>query len=102
MGLLEAAACALPAVATDVPGTHEVIVDGETGWLAAAGDAAELGKAMTRMMQTPPGKRRTMGQRARQNVIDRYSLNAVLDQWETLYEGLLERNPKPVRWVRAD
>jgi glycosyltransferase involved in cell wall biosynthesis len=102
MGLLEAAACALPAVATDVPGTREVIVDGETGWLAPTGDASALGEAMTRMMQTPPEKRRTIGQRARQNVIDRFSLNAVLDQWETQYRELLNRNPKPTRWGRSD
>jgi glycosyltransferase involved in cell wall biosynthesis len=102
MGLLEAAACALPAVATDVPGTREVIVDGETGWLAPTGDASALGEAMTRMMQTPPEKRRTIGQCARQNVIDRFSLNAVLDQWETQYRELLNRNPKPTRWGRSD
>ena len=102
MGLLEAAACTLPAVATDVPGTREVIVDGETGWLAPTGDAAALGEAMIRLMQTLPEKRRTMGQRARQNVIDRFSLNAVLDQWEALYGELLERNPKPVRRGHAD
>ena len=102
MGLLEAAACALPAVATDVPGTHEVIVDGETGWLAPTGDAAALAEAMTRLMQTLPEKRRTMGQRARQNVIDRFSLKAVLEQWEALYNELLTRNPKPVRRGRAD
>ena len=53
MSLLEAAACALPALATDVPGTREVIVDGETGWLAPAGDAAGLGKVMTQVMQMP-------------------------------------------------
>jgi glycosyltransferase involved in cell wall biosynthesis len=102
MGLLEAGACALPAVATDVPGTREVIVDGETGWLVPTGDAAALGEAMTRMMQTPSEKRRTMGQRARQNVIDRFSLNAVLDQWEAQYRELLNRNPKPSRRGRAD
>jgi glycosyltransferase involved in cell wall biosynthesis len=102
MGLLEAAACALPAVATDVPGTREVIINGETGWLAPAGEAALLGAAMTRMMQTPPGKRRTMGQRARQHVIDHFSLKAVLDQWEAQYSELLKRNPLPTRWGRAD
>lgn len=102
MGLLEAGACALPAVATDVPGTREVIVNGETGWLAPTGDAAALAEAMTRMMQTPPEKRRTMGQQARQNVIDRYSLKAVLDQWEAQYGELLNQNPNPMRWSRAD
>jgi glycosyltransferase involved in cell wall biosynthesis len=98
MSLLEAAACALPAVATDVSGTREVIVDRETGWLAPAGDAAGLGKAMTRMMQTPSEERSFMGQRARQNVIDHFNLKAVLDQWEAQYEELLKRNSRPLRW----
>jgi glycosyltransferase involved in cell wall biosynthesis len=102
MGLLEASACALPAVATDVPGTREVIVDGKTGRLALAGDAAALGEAMTRMMRTPPEERRTMGERARQHVMDRFSLKAVLDLWESQYGELLKRNPKPIRYGRAE
>jgi glycosyltransferase involved in cell wall biosynthesis len=90
IGLLEAAACALPAVATDVPGTREVIVDGHTGWLAPACDAAALGETMNRMMQTPLEERRAMGERARQMVIERYSLHMILDKWEALYMGLLK------------
>ena len=102
MGLLEAAACAMPALATDVPGTREVIIDGETGWLAPAGDAAGLGKVMTQVMQMPPEMLSAMGERARRNVMDRFSMNAVLDQWEEQYAELLKRNPKPRRWGRAD
>lgn len=102
MSLLEAAACALPALATDVPGTREVIVDGETGWLAPAGDAAGLGKVMTQVMQMPLEMLSAMGERARRNVMDRFSMNEVLDQWEGQYAELLKRNPKPRRWGRAD
>jgi glycosyltransferase involved in cell wall biosynthesis len=101
MGLLEAAACALPAVATDVPGTREVIVDGQTGWLTPAGNAVVLGTAMTRMVQTPAEERKEMGERARQRVIERFSLELVLDRWEALYGELLQRNPRPVHWPRA-
>ena len=102
MGLLEAAACALPALATDVPGTREVIVDGQTGWLAPVGDSPALGMAMTRMMRTPPEERRAMGERARQRVMEQFSLEVVLDRWEAFYAELLERNPKPIRCGRAD
>lgn len=91
MGLLEAAACALPAVATDVPGTQEVIVDGQTGWLVPAGDASALSEAMNKFMQAPLEERSAMGEQARQQVIDRFSLEAILDQWETLYRGMLNR-----------
>jgi glycosyltransferase involved in cell wall biosynthesis len=91
MGLLEAAASALPAVATDVPGTREVIVEGQTGWLTSPGDGGVLGAAMTRMMRTPPQERIAMGARARQLTIERFGLEAVLDQWQALYASLLNR-----------
>jgi glycosyltransferase involved in cell wall biosynthesis len=102
MGLLEAAACALPAVATDGPGTPEVLVDGQTGYLTPAGDCAALAESMTKMMRTPPEERRAMGERARQLVIERFSLETILDRWEALYGDLLQRNPRPARWSRAD
>jgi glycosyltransferase involved in cell wall biosynthesis len=102
MGLLEAGACGLPAVATDVPGTPEVLVDGQTGWLTATGDSGALGESMTRMMQVPPEERHAMGKRARQLVMKRFSLDAVLDRWEALYGDLLHRNPRPARWGHAD
>jgi glycosyltransferase involved in cell wall biosynthesis len=102
MGLLEAAACALPAVATDAPGTSEVLVDGQTGWLTPVGDPAALAESMMRMMRTPPEARRAMGDRARQLAIERFSLEAILDRWEALYTDLLQKNPRPVRWGRAD
>jgi glycosyltransferase involved in cell wall biosynthesis len=98
MSLLEAAACAVPAVATDVPGTREVVVHSETGWLAEAGNALALGDAMARMMETSPEERKAMGERARQLVLDRFNLEAVLDRWEALYADLLRKNPSPKHW----
>jgi glycosyltransferase involved in cell wall biosynthesis len=100
MGLLEATACALPAIATDVPGTRETM-HALSGCLTPAGNAAELGKAMSAMMQTPLEERMRMGQNARRQVVERFSLEAALDRWETLYADLLKRNPQPRRWGRA-
>jgi glycosyltransferase involved in cell wall biosynthesis len=101
MGLLEAAACGLPAVGTDVSGTRDVIVDGETGWLAPAGSSVLLANKMKRLMQASPQQRRVMGEGARQRVVEQYSLSAILDRWEALYKELLERNPNPLRRARA-
>jgi glycosyltransferase involved in cell wall biosynthesis len=101
MGLLEAAACALPAVATDVSGTREAIVPGQTGCLAPAGDAAALGRAMTAMMQAPPEERHAMGERARQQAVERFSLETVLDQWEALYGELLGRGLHGIASARS-
>jgi glycosyltransferase involved in cell wall biosynthesis len=99
MSLLEAAACALPAVATDVPGTREVIVDGDTGLLASQGSVASLAAAMTRMMVTPTDEHKAMGMRARRHVMDHFSLESALNRWEALYTDLLQRNRNPTRFA---
>jgi glycosyltransferase involved in cell wall biosynthesis len=90
MSLLEAGACALPAVATDVLGTRKVIVHEETGLLAARNDSLSLRSAMNRMMRMDAPARLAMGQRARRRILEQYSLNRVLDQWESLYRELAD------------
>jgi len=96
MVLLEAGACGVPAVATDVPGTREVLIDGANGLLAKASDPYSMGEAMTRLMRMQPEERFAMGERARRRVIAEFSLESVLDRWEMLYEELLDR--KNVNW----
>jgi len=94
MSLLEAGACALPAVATDVPGTREIVVHGETGFLTTAGDSLALRSAMNRMMRLDRDARSSMGEQARNRVLEHYSLNRVLDLWESLYRELLEERAR--------
>jgi hypothetical protein len=43
-----------------------------------------------------------MGERARLFVMERFSLDTVLDRWEALYCRLLESNPRPMRWGHVD
>jgi glycosyltransferase involved in cell wall biosynthesis len=99
MSLLEAGACALPAVATDVAGSREVVVHGKTGLLAAAGDSLALRQAMTRMMRLGQEERAEMGNLARRCIVEHFGLDAVLDRWETLYRELLATHPCPARWA---
>lgn len=94
MTLLEAGACGLAAVATDVAGSREIVADGETGFLAPAGDAVALGTVMKRMMCLDANERLAMGQKARRNIVARYSLAGVLDSWEGMYGELLERGAR--------
>jgi glycosyltransferase involved in cell wall biosynthesis len=90
MVLLEAGACGVPVVATDVLGTREVVVDGETGWLTPAGDTQELAETMMKLMHMPPEARHAMGERARRHVARNFGLEAALDRWERVYANLLE------------
>jgi glycosyltransferase involved in cell wall biosynthesis len=97
--LLEAGACALPSVATDVPGSREVLLDGETGLIAEPGNASALAEAMGKMMRMDPAARNLMGIRARQRVEARYCLESVFGLWDSLYRDLLSERPVRSRWA---
>jgi glycosyltransferase involved in cell wall biosynthesis len=99
VSLLEAGACGLPCVATAVAGSREVVVDGETGFLAQPRDVDSMRCAMERLMQVRPESRRAMGMNVRRSVCARFSLSSVLDRWEELHRELLEANPHPRHWA---
>jgi len=89
MAVLEAAACELPAVVTDVPGNNEAVLNEETGLRAPKKRPEALAAAMRRMMCAPEEQRRAMGESARRVVLERYDLEPVLDSWVELYGGLI-------------
>ncbi|HET9948212.1 MAG TPA: glycosyltransferase family 4 protein [Longimicrobiales bacterium] len=61
---LEAAACAVPSVASDAPGLRESVQDGRTGILVPHGDVAALAAALGQLLRDPD-LRREMGREAR-------------------------------------
>ncbi len=85
MVLLEASASSLPAVVTDVGGSRDVIIDGETGLLSPPHDPAGLADVMLRLMSLPPSQRTAMGERARMRVVRDFDMESVAERWETLY-----------------
>jgi glycosyltransferase involved in cell wall biosynthesis len=76
--LLEAAAMARPLVATDVPGCRAVAIEGETGLLCRARDAADLARALERMIELGPDERRRLGAGARRLVEERFDEQRVV------------------------
>ena len=61
---MEAAACGLPVVATDIRGCRQVVAPGETGLLVPVRDAAALAMAIGELA-ADPGRRALMGVAAR-------------------------------------
>lgn len=74
--LLEAAACARPIIATDVPGCREICRDGETGILVPAREHQGLLQAM-RSLRDDAELRETMAVQARASVLADLSADAV-------------------------
>jgi len=86
--LIEAGACGLPAVTTDVPGCRDVVFDGDNGLLVPARDAAALADAVERLV-ADAGMRKRMGERAREVVVDRFSNEVVNGKTLELYKEIV-------------
>ena len=82
--LLEASACQLPCVASDVPGCHDVVDDGVTGYLVEPKKTGELALAMERLIDDP-NLRKRMGVAARERVSKLFSEEMVIDKTLEIY-----------------
>ncbi len=85
--LLQAGAMGLPAIATDICGCNEIVVDGETGLLVPPGDATGLYFAMKHLADDP-SLRCEMGRRARRRVVERFSHDRVWSALEKFYDDV--------------
>ncbi|MCK9375851.1 MAG: glycosyltransferase family 4 protein [Syntrophobacterales bacterium] len=85
--LLQAQAMARPVIGTMVGGIPEVVMEGDTGLVAPPRDAAALAGAMGRLM-ADANFRRELGQRGRQLVIERFSLEQMAAELEAVYQVL--------------
>jgi glycosyltransferase involved in cell wall biosynthesis len=94
MVLLEASACRLPIVATNVGGNAEIVLDGQTGFLVPPKSPEALSQAMLRMMDLPEEVREKMGEQARKHIESNFSLDRIVDCWEALYYELLNRSSR--------
>ncbi len=89
LALLEAMASGLPVVGTSVGGVPEVVRDGVDGLLCPADDGSAIADAVRRLA-ADPGLRTRMGRRARQRVLDRYTLDHCLDGLVASYHASRE------------
>jgi glycosyltransferase involved in cell wall biosynthesis len=86
--LLEAMACGLPIIATDVGDNARVIVDGETGFVVAVDDLDALTGYLTRLL-TDSALREHMGCAARARVEQEFSIPAMVSRTSALYFNVL-------------
>ena len=94
--LLEAMACAVPVVASDVTGSHDVLEHEVTGLLAPAGDLHGF-VAHVRRLLGHPGLARRLGAAARQRVAESFTQEAFVRRITELYEGELAKARTPRR-----
>ena len=76
--VLEAMACELPVVVTDVGGTREVVTDGVHGFLCPPREPLQLADALRALWQDPSLARR-LGEAGRARVVEEFSPAGEID-----------------------
>ncbi len=80
-----------PVVASNVGGLPEVVIPGETGLLVPPGDSECLAEALLQMLALPVRRRRQMGQRGRQVVMQILDIEQTVVAEEQLLYQILRR-----------
>jgi glycosyltransferase involved in cell wall biosynthesis len=90
--LLEAAACARPIIASDVPGCREIVRPGETGLLVPPRDIQALAEAIAALAGDPM-RRKAMGRAARELVECEFGEDIVASETLAVYDAALRERP---------
>jgi len=88
--VLEAMASALPVIATDVGGNADLVVPGETGDIIAAADPLAMARRILHLAYEP-GQARSRGIAGRQRVESQFSMQAMVANYQRVYEEQLRR-----------
>jgi len=86
--VLEAMACELPVVVTDVGGVREAVTDGVKGLLVPPRDPAALADALERLWLDPDLRAR-LGRAGRERVLREFTLERQLDSLDSIYRSLI-------------
>jgi glycosyltransferase involved in cell wall biosynthesis len=79
----EAMACGIPVVSTNLPGPASVI--GEEGWIVPTGNAEAIASAWRDMLSLTSQERAELGRRARQRIVENFSIEKMVERYERLY-----------------
>lgn len=82
--MMEAMAAGLPVVATDIPGHRDLVVPEKTGYLAAAGDRADLARWINVLLDDP-ALARQLGDAGRRHMADEFSIQKMISRYTQLY-----------------
>jgi N-acetyl-alpha-D-glucosaminyl L-malate synthase BshA len=88
LAALEAMACEMPVVASNVGGLPEVVTHGVDGYLVPPRDVEAAARYALEIL-TLPDRGRAMGKRARVNARSKYCSNDVIPMYEAYYQKVL-------------
>jgi glycosyltransferase involved in cell wall biosynthesis len=84
---MEAMSAGVPVVATDIPGNRDLVVPGETGYLAPVGDRAAFTRHTHHLLADPALAGR-LGSAGRIRMLAEFSVKKMIDKHAALYEHM--------------
>lgn len=88
---LEAMACGVPCIVTNIGGLPEVIINGETGFICELGNVQEIAQKAVHIL-TNPHIQKTFSEQSMRIVNERFRAELIVEKYENLYyEILLKR-----------
>lgn len=90
--VMDAMACGVVPVCLDIKGgVQELVIDKHTGLLVK--DREQDFLAAIKLLSNDPSLRKSMALKAKQHIVERYSLLCAADKWEEFCEKLLDSAP---------
>jgi L-malate glycosyltransferase len=90
LSALEAMACGVPVISSDVGGLPEVNVDGETGYVVPMGNIEVLAQRIRELLENET-LRRQMGDASLVRATTMFSIENLIPRYEDLYESVLSK-----------
>ena len=90
LAALEAMACGVPVIASDVGGLPEVVLHGQTGFLAPVGEVEKMAIHVVDLLKNP-AKWQQFSQKARQHVCDHFQPTRAVTLYEQIYRRVLRK-----------
>ncbi|RPI69064.1 MAG: N-acetyl-alpha-D-glucosaminyl L-malate synthase BshA [Ignavibacteriae bacterium] len=88
LSALEAMACGVPVIGTNIGGIGEVVEHGESGYLAELGDIKRMAKYCTDLL-TNDKKLSSFRESARQRAVNKFDISLIVPMYERIYEEAL-------------
>ncbi|MBI4548796.1 MAG: N-acetyl-alpha-D-glucosaminyl L-malate synthase BshA [Ignavibacteriae bacterium] len=96
LSALEAMACEIPVISSSVGGLPELIVHGETGYIAEIGDIERMAKYTIELL-TNEARYKQFAAASRKRAVEMFNIEKVVDQYEQYYQTVLTEHLEHVK-----